>query len=87
MVGRRDIKQVYEAYLHSLTPPNAALFFGLVSQSRSYHRVAIWQKRKAELRATGLTGSGVPSSVEELLSALPGVEYVHVNLGAAKSSR
>ncbi len=41
-------------------------------------------KAKAELRAAGLTGSGVPSSVEELLSALPGVEYVHVNLGASK---
>ena len=41
-------------------------------------------KTKAELRATGLTGSGVPSSVEELLSALPGVGYVHVNLGASK---
>ena len=39
---------------------------------------------KAELRVDGLAGPGLPSTVEELLSAVHGVEYVHVNLGAAK---
>ena len=39
---------------------------------------------KAEFRVNGLAGPGLPSTVEELLSAVDSVEYVHVNLGAAK---
>lgn len=39
---------------------------------------------KAELGVTGLAEPGLPSTVEGLLSAVRGVEYAHVNLGAAK---
>lgn len=36
------------------------------------------------LRVTGLAEPGLPSAVESLLSAIQGVEYAHVNLGAAE---
>jgi P-type Cu+ transporter len=39
---------------------------------------------KTELRVAGLAEPGLPSNVEGLLSAVEGVEYAHVNLGAAK---
>ena len=39
---------------------------------------------KTVLRVTGLAEPGLPSAVESLLSAIQGVEYAHVNLGAAK---
>jgi copper chaperone CopZ len=41
-------------------------------------------KAKAELRVSGLTEPGLVRSVEEALSAVKGVEYVHVNLGVGK---
>jgi copper chaperone CopZ len=41
-------------------------------------------KAQVELRVTGLAEPGAVRSMEEMLSALPGVEYAHVNLGAAK---
>ena len=41
-------------------------------------------KAKAELEVAGLAGQGLCRGMEELLSAIEGVEYVHVNLGAAK---
>ncbi len=41
-------------------------------------------KATSELLVTGLARPGLASSVEEMLSALAGVEYAHVNLGAGK---
>jgi len=41
-------------------------------------------KAKAELRVSGLAEPGLVRSVEESLSAVEGVEYAHVNLGAGK---
>ncbi len=43
-------------------------------------------KAKTELALTGITGPGLVSKAEEVLSAVQGVEYAHVNLGAAKAS-
>ena len=43
-------------------------------------------KTKTELALTGITGHGLVSKAEEVLSAAQGVEYAHVNLGAAKAS-
>lgn len=41
-------------------------------------------KARAELQVLGLASPGLVSSVEELLSQQVGVDYAHVNLGAAK---
>lgn len=43
-------------------------------------------KTKTELALTGITGPGLVSKAEEALSAVQGVEYAHVNLGAGKVS-
>ena len=41
-------------------------------------------KAKSQFRVTGLARPGLVSNLEEMLSAIPGVEYAHVNLGAEK---
>jgi len=41
-------------------------------------------KAKAELRVSGLAKPGLVRSVEESLSGVEGVEYIHVNLGAGR---
>ena len=41
-------------------------------------------KATTELRVTGLARPGLVSGLEEMLSAIPGVQYAHVNLGAEK---
>jgi copper chaperone CopZ len=41
-------------------------------------------KAKIELRVSGLAEPGLVRGVEESLSAVEGVEYAHVNLGAGK---
>jgi copper chaperone CopZ len=41
-------------------------------------------KAKAELRVSGMAKPGLVRSVEESLSGVEGVEYIHVNLGAGK---
>jgi copper chaperone CopZ len=41
-------------------------------------------KSKIELSVQGMTGDGVVRNIEANLSGVNGVEYVHVNLGAAK---
>ncbi len=41
-------------------------------------------KAKTEMQVTGLAAPGRVSEMEERLSAIPGVQYAHVNLGAGK---
>jgi copper chaperone CopZ len=41
-------------------------------------------KSKIEMSVEGMTGDGVCRCIETGLSEITGVEYVHVNLGAAK---
>jgi copper chaperone CopZ len=41
-------------------------------------------KSKIEMSVQGMTGEGVVRNIETSLSAIKGVEYAHVNLGAGK---
>jgi copper ion binding protein len=42
-------------------------------------------KTKVELRIGGMTCQGCVRTIENKLSAVDGVEYAHVNLGAGKA--
>ena len=49
------------------------------------NRYDLWMaKSKIELSVQGMTGDGVVRNIEANLGGVNGVEYVHVNLGAAK---
>ena len=47
----------------------------------TYHR---GMKSKIELSVQGMTGDGVVRNIEQTLGGVKGIEYAHVNLGAAK---
>ena len=43
-------------------------------------------KAKVEMRVDGMTCQGCVRTVEKKLSSIDGVEYAHVNLGAANAT-